>query len=99
MLVGAVDTVEAEVRELVRRRGLDPSRLTLRRTGGRGGVAGRFAARTGFAALARVAGFVDLVVLVDCAGLVVCVGLVVFVPRGWPALGCGAPVACVREPR
>jgi hypothetical protein len=54
----------------IRRRGLDASRLTLRRTGGRGGETGRFAARAaltglvvgfvgvgGVAAAAEVAGF------------------------------------------
>src|SRR5690349_2308551 len=43
----------ATVMVRIRRRGLDPSRLTLRRTGGRGGVARRpAAAAAAFAALA-----------------------------------------------
>ena len=72
----------------IRRRGLDPSRLTLRRTGGRGGVAGRFGTRaTGFAA-ARLAPAWSAWSSSWLGGLVGLVGLGrSVVARGWSGLG------------
>src|SRR5690349_25127211 len=49
----------ATVMVRIRRRGLDPSRLTFRRPGGRGGTGGRWAARAGFA-VATLAGLAGL---------------------------------------